>query len=128
MDRERGIHMKKEFGIFTVLLLIVILFCAKGTVMSKEDHERTRQNRYYAALEEEYLEKARRLFEEEGYHNCGINLTRVTLGDGSRQYRMSVHHRKLLRMSQAEHEELVNRLYETEFRDGVCSFLYELNP
>lgn len=118
--------MEKKFGILTAVLMLVILFCVKGTVISKEEHERVKQERHYAALEEEYLARAQQLLEEEGYHNCGINLTRVTSGDGSRQYRMLIHHRKLTRLSEEEMEELVDRLYETEFRDGICSFRYEL--
>lgn len=117
--------MKKGFGILTVLFVLVIIFCVKGTVMSRENEERVRQKRYYAALERDYLAGARRLLEEEGYRNCGINLTRVTYEDGSREYTVFLHHRRFGRMSEEEKLGLEQRLSQMEFQDMVCSFIYD---
>lgn len=118
--------MKKGFGILTVLLVLVIIFCVKGTVMSKENDERAKQNHYYAALERDYLERTRRLLDEEGYLNCGINLTRVTYEDGRRVYTVLIHHRRLERLSDEEKLELENLLSKMEFHNEVCIFCYEM--
>lgn len=118
--------MKKGFGIITVLLILVIIFCVKETVMSKESAERAKQNHYFAVLEQDYLERTRMLLDEEGYGNCGINLTRVTYEDGRREYTVLLHHRKLERMSSEEKLDLESMLSQIEFQNETCSFCYEL--
>lgn len=117
---------RRGFGILTVLLLLVIIFCVKGTVLSKENSERAKQNHYYAALEEEYLTRTQELLEEEGYRNCGVNMRRVTYEDGSREYTVLLHHRKLDHMSAEEKRALENLLSQREFQDKTCMFRYEL--
>ncbi len=118
--------MKRGFGIVTVLLVLVILFCVKGTVMSKEKHERAEYNHYYAALEQDYLAKTRALLLEEGFTDCGINLTRVTYEDGGREYTVRLYHRRFDRLTEEELYRLKYRLSDVEFHDEGCSFRYEL--
>lgn len=117
---------KKGFWIITVLLVLVIIFCVKGTVMSKGNNERAKQNHYYATLEQDYLERTRQILHEEGYENCGINLTRVTYEDGRREYTVLLHHRRLERLSVEEKIDLENMLSQIEFQNKECSFCYEL--
>lgn len=118
--------MKKRFGILTILLVLIIIFCVKGTVMSKENNERAKQNYYYAALEQDYLERTRQILHGEGYESCGINLTRVTYEDGKREYTVLLHHRRLECLSDEEKLELKNMLSQIEFHNEECSFYYEL--
>lgn len=120
--------VRRGYRILAVVLVIMIIFGMKGTVMSKESARsaRAKQNRHYAAMEAEYRERTQELLEKEGYHNCGINLTWVAYEDGSRIYTLLLHHRKLARLSAAERAVLQNRLTETEFSEEACSFRYEL--
>lgn len=120
MMRMRG----KTFGVLTVILVLIIVFCVKGTVMSRENAEHGKQNHYYAALEQEYLDRTQQLLEEQGLKNCGVNVKWVTDGDGSREYTILLHHRKLDRMTQEEKLVLQNMLTEMEFRDESTSFRY----
>ena len=122
MMRMRG----KIFGVVTVLLVFIIVFCVKGTVTSKESDGRGKKNRYYAVLEQEYLDRARQLLEEQGLRGCGVNIRWVANVDGSREYTILLHHRKLNRMTEDEKLVLTDMLAEMEFQDEVCSFLYEL--
>lgn len=115
---------RKGFGILTILLILATVFCIKGTVMSKESNNDGRKNRYYAALEQEYLDQTRLILEEEGFRNCGVNLRWVADGDGSREYTVLLHHRKLNHMSEEEREALADRLSDTEFEDEMCHFYY----
>lgn len=114
----------KLFGVLTVLLVLIIVFCIKGTVMSRESNEYGRKNHYYAALEQEYLEKTRQLLEAEGLRDCGVNIRWVDDGSGNREYTVLLHHRKLNRMSDREKSDLGNMLSGIEFRDASCSFFY----
>lgn len=124
-EDEAMLHMdNKVFGALTVLLVLIILFCVKGTVMSRDNGGYDRQNQYYAVLEQEYLEKTRRLLNEEGLSNCGINLRWVADEEGSREYTVILHHHRLERMSGQEQSDLTDRLSGAEFQDDVCSFRY----
>lgn len=118
-------HLKgRIFGVLTVLLVLIIVFCVKGTVMSMNNREYNRKNHHYAALEQEYLERAHRTLKEQGLSNCGVSLRWVSDGAGCREYTVILHHRRLERMSKKEQVNLTERLSEAEFRDAVCSFRY----
>lgn len=114
----------KVFGALTVLLVLIILFCVKGTVVSRGNGRHDRQNKYYAVLEQEYLDEVHRLLREEGFSNCGINLRWVADEKGSREYTVILHHRRLERMSGQEQSDLTDRLTGAEFQDAACSFRY----
>ena len=116
----------KLFGAVTVLLVLVIVFCVKGTMTGKESSERGERNRNYAVLEQEYRDRTRQLLEEQGLRDCGINIRWVADPDGSREYTILLYHRKLNRMTEEEKSALTDMLAEMEFQDETCSFLYEL--
>lgn len=118
--------IRRGYGIVSVLLVLIIILGVKGTVMSKENSEHAGRNHYYTVLEKEYREKTQILLEEEGYRNCGINLTWVSYEDGNREYTLLLHHRKLERMSDEEKTALQDILSETEFQKETCSFRYVL--
>ena len=120
------IRRKKGFYITTLALILLIGFCVKGTVFSREDSERERRNRYYAEQEQEYLAKTRELLDEEGFHNCGVNIRWVSYGNGAREYTVSLHHGRLRRLSAAEKTVLERKISAADFRDDHCSFHYEL--
>ena len=115
---------RKGFYILTVLLVLAAVFCIKGTVMSRESNSDGRKNRYYAALEQEYLDRTRLLLEEEGFRDCGVNIRWVAEVDGSREYTVLLHHRKLNHISEEEKEELADILSDAEFEDELCRFYY----
>ena len=118
-------HMRgKLFGVLTVILVLIIVFCIKGTVMSRENNEREKINRHYAVLEQEYRERTREILEEQGLGNCGVNIRWVDEGDGSREYTVLLHHRRLDCMTEEEKFVLTDMLAEMEFDDEACSFSY----
>ena len=116
----------RSFGVMTVFLLLVIVFCVKGTVVSRESDERRKKNCYYAVLEQEYRDRTRRLLEEQGLRNCGINIKWVADVDGSREYTIFLYHKKLNRMTEREKSALTDMLTEIEFQNETCSFRYKL--
>lgn len=118
--------MRSRFGIITIFLVMVIVFCTKQTVMSKENNERARQNQYYAVLEDEFLKATKEKLNEQGLHNSGVTMTRVTQADGKREYTVAIHHQKLEKMKAWQKEEILAQLVENEFADKLCSFVYQL--
>lgn len=117
---------EKRFRIFTILLVLIILFCVKGTVMSKGNEQRAEENHHYLALEQEYVRNIRYFLNKQGFGNCGVMMTRVTDGEGSREYTVQIHHRRLDRMSTGEKILLKDRLSQEEFEPNVCTFRYDL--
>ena len=115
---------RKWFCILTVLLVLVTVFCIKGTVTSRESDNCDRQSRYYVALEQEYLDRTRLLLAEEGFRDCGVNIRWVAEGDGSREYTVLLYHRKLNRMPEEEKAALAEMLSDAEFGDEMCCFYY----
>lgn len=118
--------MKKGFGVVAVVLIMVILFCVKGTVFSKEQNERAEANRYYSVMEKEYLRQTKDILEQEGYDNCGVTVTWVSSEDGSREYTVLLHHKKLQKLGRQEQTVIIGRLSEMEFDSGNCSFSYSI--
>lgn len=114
----------KLFGALTVILVLVIVFCVKGTVMSRENAERGKKNRYYAVLEQEYLDRTKQFLEEEGLQGCGMNIRWVADGDGKREYTIHLYHKKLSRMTEEDKSVLTDMLTQMEFQDEACSFCY----
>lgn len=117
---------ERIFWILTVIFISAVVLCVKGTAMSMENRGRARENHYYAELERDYVDRTQQFLEEEGFHNCGVNMLRVTNQDGSREYRILLHHRRLASMSSEEKRKLENILAGMKFQDMVCSFRYEL--
>ena len=118
-------HMRgKLFGVLTVILVLVIVFCIKGTVMSRESDARGKINRHYVVLEQEYRDRTKQLLEEQGLKNCGVNIRWVDEGNGNREYTVLLHHRNLDRMTEEERLVLTDMLAEMEFHDEACSFSY----
>ena len=53
-------------------------------------------------------------------------MTRVTYEDGSREYTVRLHHRKLTGMTGGDKRTLMNRLSQAEFGHETCIFKYDL--
>lgn len=114
----------KTFGILTVMLVLVIVFCIKGTVMGGAKEQGGRNNHYYASLEQEYREKLRDVLDSQGLKNCGVNIRWVADGAESREYTVSLNHQRLGSMTREEIDHLQAILSEAEFDDAACSFSY----
>ena len=114
----------KAFGFLTVLLVLIIIFCVKGTVMSREKKGCERNNHYYAALEQEFVNSARKTLEGQGLHDCGLDLRWVADENGSREYTILIHHRRLDRMNGEDKAALADLLSAAEFQEETCTFQY----
>ena len=72
--------------------------------MSKEE---------YCRLEEAYVEEVRLILLEKGCKNAGVTLTYITDAEGTREYALTIHHRKLEEMKEQEWKLLQARMQET---------------
>lgn len=117
--------MKNRFGITTAFLILLIVFCVRGTVMSKENTGDVRENERYAEWERSFVERTRSTLDGQGYPNSGITMTWIKM-DGKRTYTVAVHHKRISRLAREEQEQLVQMLLQEKFGDEDCEILIGL--
>ncbi len=117
--------MKNWFGLTTALLILVIAFCVRGTVMSKENKEYIRENEQYAVWEQTFKEDVRNVLAGQGYPDSGVTMNWIKK-DGKRTYTVAVHHGRIERLGKEERERLVQTLLQVRAGDEGCGIIFEL--
>ena len=102
--------MKKRFVWFTVLLVLITVFCTTGTVMGMEKENVKVDAKFYRQMEQDYVSQVREYLNDEGYNNSGVALTKVYYEDGDREYTLNVHHKRIEKLTSAEREQLRQQL------------------
>lgn len=102
--------MKKRFWLITVLLVTIIAFSTTGTVMGMEKGKVKVDEKYYRQIEKEYVKQVRVFLKDAGYDNCGVALTKVFYEDGTREYTLNIHHKRIGKLTVAEKEQLKEEL------------------
>lgn len=113
------------FWIMTLLLIGVIAFSITGTAMSHGNRNLEIREEHYRQLEQEYVQEVRKFLAECGYENSGVMLTHVVTEDGSREYTVTVHHRRLDKLTEDERREIGKNILEIAFEVPGCDFLQE---
>ena len=114
-----------RFLALTILLILVTVFCMKETVKSQRKEDRGMQNKYYAALEKEYVNALRSELCRQGYADSGITVRWTAEEDNTRCYTVMIHHNRINDLDESGQTALLKTLSETEFEDVSCSFHYE---
>ncbi|MBD5549159.1 MAG: hypothetical protein HDQ97_17530 [Lachnospiraceae bacterium] len=111
----------------TVVLILIIAFCICSTAFGQSRGRRQVQvqEQYYHALEQEYIREIHELLEERGYCNSGVTMNRVIQEDGSRQYIVTIHHRRIAKLNQNQQKELLNECGMIDFPVEDCKFFHE---
>lgn len=122
--------MKRKAGSFrfwaaTVILVSVAALSFAGTVMCRTDLGSAELEAYYRKKEEQLVKDTRAYLNRSGFDNSGVMLTRVVDGDGSRMYTVTVHHREIDRLEEAEREALARELETFAFEDSSSTFFYK---
>ncbi|MDE7404890.1 MAG: hypothetical protein K2M81_07280, partial [Lachnospiraceae bacterium] len=73
----------------------------------------------------EYVKKIRKLLTERGYCNSGVTMNRVVQEDGSRQYTVTIHHRRIMQLNEEQQKELLDECRMIDFPVEDCIFCYE---
>lgn len=114
-----------RFAIITVILVLVIAFSFAGTVMSRTDFDTAELEGYYRTMEEQLTKDTRAYLNSIGYENSGVMVTRVVNIDGTREYKVTVHHSDINRLNADEREVLASKLAGLCFEDERCSFYHD---
>lgn len=117
-DRMRN----KLFTVLTVLLVLVTVFSIKGTAysMEKKEGNDTAMESYYKAVEKEYVEKVKHSLGEMGYATSGVMLTKIVSSNGSREYTVAIHHKRL-KDNEADTSKVIAKLEGIELPVDGCS-------
>ena len=120
-------HTKNiSFLVITTLLIFLSAFFLCSNVTSQSTKKAQISEEAYINLEREFLSGIRSTLHSEGYQNCGINLTRTIETDGSRIYKISLHHKYLNSLTENELGALYERLSLSAIPFENCSFSFSL--
>lgn len=122
MERKAGSF---RFWAATVILVSVAVLSFAGTVMCRTNLSSEELDGYYREKEERLVKDTRAYLNRSGFDNSGVMLTRVVDGSGSRMYTVTVHHREIDRMEEAEREALAQELAAFAFEDDSSTFYYK---
>ncbi len=115
----------KENVVFLAVTAVLVLFIATCLTLTVKGSESNCENgyneEYYDLLEERYKEEITDILEEYGLYRSGVNLTKITLGDGCREYTLVIYNGKLLGMDSDRLEELEKELCKVKFPDAACN-------
>lgn len=111
--------------ILTIILILIMAFCITGTAFCQNKGAGQAKEQYYRAMEREYVQEIRSLLEEKGYCNSGVTMNRVIDEDGARQYTVTIHHRRITKLSPGQQEELIEECGRIAFPVEDCNFCHE---
>ncbi len=112
-------------AVLTAILILIAAFCISGTVFCQSKGKAQVEEQSWRILEQEYAARVSSLLEEKGYCNSGITMNRVTQEDGSREYTVTIHHRRINRLDAGERDALLKECEEIAFPVEDCSIYHE---
>lgn len=119
---RKGIRKEAVFVMVTVLIILSLWFFISEKVMSQNNGTVTVDEEAFLELEGNYLSQIKDYLENRGFQNSGVALTRVVDEDGSRSYEITLHHKKLNKLSREEQEALKENIEELAFGVSGCKF------
>lgn len=111
--------------IATALLVLIAAFGISGTVFSQKNGMSEAMHEYYRTVEREYVKEIRVFLTEQGYSNSGVTMNRITNEDGSMEYVVTIHHRRISRLEESEKEALLAACSELDFPVEDCGFYHK---
>lgn len=122
----RAIQRITWWMIATLLLVLICAFAISGTVLSQSREAAREQKEYYKMLEHEYVKEIQTFLEDQGYAASGVTMNRIIDENGSIEYRVTIHHRRILDLDMEHREELLTQCRDIKFPVEGCNVFYEL--
>lgn len=115
------------FLAITTMLVLFIATCITLTVKGSESNQKSGYNEeYYDLLEERYKEEVTNVLSGYGMGQSGVNLTKITVEDGSREYALVIYNGKFIQMDSDRLEQLKNELCSIAFPEASCNVCVSL--
>jgi hypothetical protein len=121
-SKAREIMMMKAYRFYMITIGLVIMAFTTMT-MSVNATEKKRlqyKDEYYEEIEDSYVQELRGALADRGYRNAGITMTKVFYEDGSREYTVKLHHKRMERLTKQEQDDLLADLTDVSFDDSEC--------
>ena len=111
------------FAVVTIGLVAICVLCF-GSVAAGQSTEKLKvKEQYYVELENQYIKEVREMLRDKGYQNSGVMLTRTVMEDGSREYHLNIHHKRLAGLSEKESKKLKECIKGKAFWQDGLSFV-----
>lgn len=119
--------MMKRYHFYMITLLAVFTLFSLITMKVNGQGENTIavERELYEELEEDYTQRLQEMLESKGYRNAGITMTKIYQEDGSREYTIQIHHKRIDRLDAGEKILLLNELAAIRFGDDQCTILHK---
>lgn len=122
---KRLIKKLLELTAITVSLVMIGTLFLSVAVFSQSRESAREQKEYYEVLEQEYVKRMREFLEEQGYADSGVTMNRVIEADGTLEYIVTIHHRRIEQLDDGRRSELLSKCQEIEFPEQDCSFCHK---
>lgn len=114
-----------RFYLITVLVIFTLFSIITVKVNGQGERDFASERQYYEQLEEEYTQRLVDLLEGKGYRYAGITMTKIYQEDGSREYTVLIHHKRINQLSDGEKILLQNELAAVSFGGEECNILHK---
>lgn len=114
-----------RFYMISAVVIVLLFSVATMTVNGQGEHDIAMEREFYEQLEEDYVLRLREMLGSKGYVNAGITMTKIYDADGSREYTVQIHHKRIDRLAEGEKNLLMNELAAVCFGDGQCNILHK---
>ena len=122
----RGKGNRLFLAVSTVLVLFIAA-CITLTVQGDEKHGAGGYDEaYFDVLEESYQDEIKEVLEEYGVSKSGMNLTKMTSEDGTREYTLAIYNRRFERMDDEKLCSLEQALGSVGFPEEACGVVIRL--
>ncbi len=124
--RER---MRLQCVDIVILLLFIVtgVFCATLQAKGSEPYPVRYDEEKYDEMERAYRDEVADVLAQHRLSHCGINLTKITQSDGTREYRLAIHHSGIGKMTPQQRGMLMEGIQGLEFPDGMSGVCVELS-
>lgn len=114
-----------RFYMLTIMIVFVLFSFVTMKVKGQGELDFAADREYYEQLEDNYTQRLRNMLTDKGYRNAGITMTKIYQIDGSREYTVQIHHKRINQLSDGEKLLLLNELTAVSFGGEQCSVLHK---
>ena len=127
MRLDKMFFRKKTVVTATVITAVMVLVLWSACGIKANAAERADNDRMeYQIQENTFLKEIRNCMEEEGYYNSGVSLTKIMDTDGSREYKVMVHHSDIDLDDEEKIASIYSLLCQVSFEDENVMVNYRI--
>ncbi len=122
--KERVMKRIKETAVISmiVMLMSITAFCIFEIILLQDKNNILGKEQYYRRAEQEYVQEIRDFLEQKGYGSSGVTMNKIIEADGTREYTVLIHHKRIDSLDDEGRRRLANECREIEFSVEGCIF------